>query len=64
MKKNLKISEDNIHSIFSQIPNCWGIPNEYIDSLKEFLLNNRNQFIAEFFSAVEYRQTIDEIENM
>ncbi len=64
MEKILNISKDNINSIFSQIPNCWGIPNEYIDSLKEFLLINRNQFIAEFFSAVEFRQTIDEIENM
>jgi hypothetical protein len=64
MENILHLSEDDIKYIFLQIPDCWEIPDIYITSLIDFLLNNRNQFITAFFSALDFRETIDAIEHM
>jgi hypothetical protein len=64
MQNILNISKDDIESIFSQIPNCWDIPKQYIKLLTDFLLNNREQFILEFLNALDYRENVKAIEKM
>ncbi|ODS30567.1 MAG: hypothetical protein SCARUB_04315 [Candidatus Scalindua rubra] len=45
-----------------EIPNCWGVPDNYTDSLLNFLFDHRKEFVEQFLKAFEFREETSEFD--
>jgi len=56
LEKLNKLSIDKSLNKIQVLPNCWNIPENYLENLLNFIFNNRKKFIDEFKHGIELQR--------